>query len=61
MLLVKAICQQLHKPVFEVMSWPASELEYWECFFSIDANGDKPIQQPVSVAESIAAVKKILR
>lgn len=43
MLLVKRICQFLKRPVFEVMGWPASELEYWSLFFSIDDNKDGPI------------------
>ena len=43
MLLVKRICQYLKRPVFEVMGWPASELEHWSIFFSIDDNKDKPI------------------
>ena len=42
MLLVRKICMHLRRPVFEVMAWPASELEYWSLFFSITPK-DKPI------------------
>lgn len=63
MLLVKKVCQELKKPVFEVMSYPARELEYWACFFSIDANKDKPIVETVVMdQESQAkALSKIFR
>ena len=43
LLLIKRICQELRRPLFEVLEFPASELEWWSCVFSIDANGDKPI------------------
>lgn len=43
MLLIKRICEAQNRPVFEVMSWPSSELEYWSIFFSINDNKDKPI------------------
>jgi hypothetical protein len=43
MLLVKRICEHQRRPVFEVMSWPSSELEHWSIFFSINDNKDKPI------------------
>lgn len=43
MLLIKRICEQQRRPVFEVMEWPSSELEHWSIFFSINDNKDKPI------------------
>lgn len=63
MVLVKLICQELKKPVHEVMSWPADELNYWEAFISIDMKGDKPIvKRPVqSQQEQLDALDKILR
>jgi hypothetical protein len=42
MLLIRKICIELKRPVFEVMRWPATELEYWSLFFSIGPK-DKPI------------------
>ena len=43
MLLVKRICEQQRRPVFEVLGWPSSELEHWSIFFSINDNKDKAI------------------
>jgi hypothetical protein len=56
---------ELSRPVFEVMSWPDSELEYWAAFFSIDDNGDKPTleykeEEEVSVSSNIEYLKKAL-
>jgi len=51
MLLIKRICKQQRRPVFEVMGWPASELEHWSIFFSIDDNNDSPIIE-VTMEES---------
>ena len=64
MLLIKRICQTLNRPVFEVMAWPADELEYWSIFFSIDDNKDKPIvtvrkAEHVSVEESKSRFKNL--
>lgn len=63
MLLVRRICLELKKPVFEVMSWPESELEYWSLFFSITEK-DKPIfekkkPEEISVTESKAQFKSL--
>ncbi len=60
-LLIKRICQYLRRPVFEVMQYPASELEYWSLYFSIDDNQDKPIikQESVSVEASKKAFRKL--
>jgi len=43
------------------MQWPASELEYWSLYFSIDANEDKPAvnQESVTVEKSKAGFKEI--
>ena len=65
MLLVKRICQYLKRPVFEVMRWPASELEYWSIFFSIDDNKDKPIitvktPETISLAESKSKFRELM-
>ena len=64
MLLVKRICQFLKRPVFEVMGWPASELEHWSIFFSIDDNKDKPIitktPQTVSLVESKSRFRELM-
>ena len=65
MLLVKRICQYLKRPVFEVMGWPASELEHWSIFFSIDDNKDKPITitntpQTVSLVESKSRFRELM-
>lgn len=65
MLLVKRICQFLKRPVFEVMGWPASELEHWSLFFSIDDNKDKPIivtKTPltVSLVESKSRFRELM-
>ena len=65
MLLVKRICQFLKRPVFEVMGWPASELEYWSLFFSIDDNKDKPIivrktPQTVTLVESKSRFRELM-
>lgn len=53
----------LKKPVFEVMSWPESELEYWQLFYSITEK-DKPIihkktADDISVRESKAQFKAL--
>jgi hypothetical protein len=32
-----------------VEQFPATELEYWSCYFSIDDNQDKPAVKPESV------------
>ena len=66
MLLVKRICQFLKRPVFEVMGWPASELEHWSLFFSIDDNKDKPIivtktPQTASLVESKSRFRELMR
>ena len=66
MLLIKRICQTLHRPVFEVLEFPASELEYWSVFFSIDDNKDKPIieektPETISIAESKARFRETMR
>ena len=36
------ICMTQNRPRFEVMQWPADELEWWSIYFSIKDNGDKP-------------------
>jgi hypothetical protein len=61
LLLIKRICQELRKPLFEVLEFPSSELEWWSCVFSIDANGDKPIAPKQTVEESIALAKKLFK
>lgn len=53
----------LKKPVFEVMSWPESELEYWQLFYSITEK-DKPIihkktADDITVRESKAQFKAL--
>jgi len=53
----------LKRPVFEVMRWPASELEHWSLFFSI-TDKDKPIvtkktAETISVVESKANFRKL--
>ncbi len=63
MLLIRRICMELQKPVFEVMRWPESELEYWSLFFSIK-HTDKPIvtkrkAEQFSVKESKAKFKML--
>ena len=62
--MIKRICTQQSRPVFEVMSWPDSELEYWSAFFSIDDNNDKPtikyVEEEVTVEESIDNLKRVL-
>ena len=65
MLLVKRICQYLKRPVFEVMGWPASELEHWSIFFSIDDNKDKPIitvktPETISLVESKSRFRELM-
>ena len=42
------ICMSQNRPRFEVMSWPASELEWWSIYFSIKDNGDKPNQHKLN-------------
>lgn len=46
------------RPVFEVMSWPDSELEYWAAFFSIDDNGPDPVEN--TAADNIKYLKEAL-
>lgn len=63
MLRVRRICMELNKPVFEVMRWPASEIEYWDLFLSIKPT-DKPIVKErtaddISVTESKATFKML--
>ena len=63
MLLVRKICMHLRRPVFEVMRWPASELEHWSVFFSITPK-DKPIitkktAEKISVIESKSQFKRL--
>ena len=43
------------RPRFEVLSWPAEELEWWSTYYSIKDNGDKPNKQKLDAkrAESI--------
>jgi hypothetical protein len=53
----------LRRPVFEVMRWPASELEHWSVFFSITPK-DKPIitkktAEKISVIESKSQFKRL--
>ena len=65
MFLIRRICMELQKPVFEVMKWPASELGYWSLFFSIKST-DKPIikqkkADTISVTESKAQFKALFR
>lgn len=61
MLLIKQICQTLQRPVFEVMSWPETELTYWSCFFSIDINKDKPITPEPTLEESKSKLRELMR
>jgi hypothetical protein len=54
---------ELNKPVFEVMRWPESELDYWSLFFNIKPT-DKPIittkqTEDVSVVESKSKFKML--
>lgn len=63
MLLVRKICLTLRRPVFEVMSWPDSELEYWSVFFAITPK-DKPIitkrtAEQINVSESKAKFRQL--
>lgn len=65
MLLIKRICETQRRPVFEVMGWPASELEYWSIFFSIDDNKDKPTiakktRETITVAESKRGFREVM-
>lgn len=62
MLLARKIAEHLQKPVFEVMEWPNSELEFWAASFSIDQNKDKPIipKQQTDTAAQIELMKKVL-
>lgn len=51
------------RPVFEVMQWPASELDYWSVFYNIKPT-DKPIitkrvAEDMSVTESKASFKRL--
>ena len=46
MILIRKICMDQGRPVFEVMRWPASELDYWSVFYSIKPT-DKPIIEQV--------------
>lgn len=48
MMLIKRICDHLKKPAFEVMSYPASELEFWSLSFAIT---DDPTLPPLSADE----------
>jgi hypothetical protein len=63
MLLIRKICIELKRPVFEVMRWPATELEYWSLFFSIGPK-DKPIvvkknAEQITAAESRNSFRRI--
>lgn len=64
LLLVKSIAMRTGKPVFEIMEWPSTELEYWAAFFSIDENNDKPIIQKrinhATVEESDEHLQRVL-
>lgn len=59
------IATHLHKPVFEIEAYPERELSFWAAFFSIQANGDRPIMKSfakppvVTTEQSIAAFKKV--
>lgn len=61
MMLIKRICDHLKRPAFEVMKFPASELEFWSLSFSIDDNPTLPDKTPdeISVAESKAKFKEM--
>lgn len=61
MLLIKQICQTLRRPVFEVRQFPESELDYWACFFSIDANKDKPIKPDPTLTEAKSKLREMMR
>lgn len=37
------LAMYLRRPVFEILSFPETELEYWSCYFSIQNNNDEPI------------------
>lgn len=61
MMLIKRICDHLQRPAFEVMSYPASELEFWSLSFSIS---DKPTIPPktadeITVTESKGKFKEV--
>ena len=67
-MLIGRLADYLRKPVFEIMSYPESELLFWMAFFSIQDNDDKPIVKPrelvvqetITVEDSIAAMREAL-
>lgn len=58
MMLIKRICDHLQRPAFEVMSYPASELEFWSLSFSVSDNPKLPASE-VTVTESKGGFKEI--
>ena len=42
------ICMTQKRPRFEVMQWPADELEWWSVYFSIEDKGDKDVKSLVA-------------
>lgn len=66
-LLIKKICMYLRRPVFEVLEFPAEELEHWSLFFSIDddlRDKDKRktlLSQPVLAELSVDDAKSEMR
>ncbi len=61
MMLIKRICDHLRRPVFEVLKFPASELEFWSLSFSITDDPKLPAKtaDEVTVAESKEQFKEV--
>lgn len=53
----------MSKPVFEIMEWDYSELEYQAAFLSIDDNKDQPAlnysRKHVTVDQSVADLIRV--
>lgn len=64
MILAKDIAMYTKRPMFEILEWPESELDWWAAFFSIDRNKERPtvkvIKKHVTVKQSIEDMKAVL-
>ncbi len=54
------------RPVFEVMSWPSTELEHWSIFYAIDDKKEgytPPVKTPdtITIDESKQSFRQLMR
>ncbi len=45
------VAKYLKRPVFEVLQFPETELDYWSCYFSIENNQEQPTEPTLTEEE----------